>query len=69
MLIFGIILLLGGAGSLIYGFIQNNSVQAQLSALFSSGSVNPGTIFIIAGAVAAVLGLIFIIIGATKKKN
>ena len=69
MLVLGILLLLGGAGSLIWGFMQNNNAEAQLRSLLSSGQMDPGTIFIIVGAVCAVLGLILTIIGATKKKS
>ena len=64
MLIIGIILLLAGSGSLIYGITQNNSGSAQWKSLLSSGSTNPGTVFIVIGAIAAVVGLVLVIIGA-----
>lgn len=39
-----------------YGYLQNNSIDAQLSSLLSTGTTNPGTIYIIIGAVVAVVG-------------
>ena len=60
----GLVLLLGGSVSLIYGIIQNNSASAQWNSFLSSGSANPGTVFIVIGAIAAVLGLALIIIGS-----
>jgi len=69
MLIIGIIMMLGGVGCLVYGFMQNNNIEAQFSSLLSSGSMNPGTIFIIIGAVVAVIGLILVIVGAAKKSK
>jgi hypothetical protein len=66
MFILGIILALLGAGSLVFGFIQNNSLEAQFTSFISSGSVDPGTLWIIIGAVAAVLGIILIVIGKRR---
>jgi hypothetical protein len=69
MLALGIILIIAGAGSAIYGFISNNSWESQLSSLLSSGSVNPGTMWIIIGVVAIIIGIIIAIVGASKKKQ
>ncbi len=68
MIVFGILLILAGAGGVIYGVMQNNDGMAQLSSLLQSGSLNPGTIFIIAGAAVALIGLILTIVGATRKR-
>lgn len=65
MTLLGILLLLVGAGLAVYGYSLNNSVEAQLESLFTNGSTNPGTIFIIVGIIVAVLGIVFII----KKKR
>lgn len=67
MLALGIILIVGGAISAIYGFISNNSLVAQFSSLLSSGSVNPGTIWIVIGVVAIILGIILAVVGSKKK--
>lgn len=69
MYITGIILLVVGVAGCIYGYSLNNSLEAQLSSLFEYGYSDPGTIFIIIGAVCAVLGVVFIIAGLTKKKD
>ncbi|MEG0833092.1 MAG: DUF3185 family protein [Oscillospiraceae bacterium] len=57
MFIFGIVLLLGGIGLTVYGFVQNSSLEAQLGSFLSSGSVDPGTMFIVIGVVAALVGI------------
>lgn len=55
-MIFGIILLILGVACAGYGYLQNNSIEAQLSSLLSTGTTNPGTIYIIIGVVVAVVG-------------
>ncbi len=67
MIIAGAILLALGVGSTIYGFHLNNSVEAQLNALFSSGNVDPGTGWIIAGIIALIIGIVLLVVGITKK--
>lgn len=69
MIIAGIILIVVGAATIIYGVSLNNSVEAQLEALLGSGTTDPGTIWIIIGAVAAVIGVILLITGMTKKSG
>jgi uncharacterized membrane protein YidH (DUF202 family) len=67
MLIIGIILVVGGLVSTIFGISANNSWQAQLSSLLSSGKTNPGTIWIIIGVVVIIIGIVLIALGAKKK--
>ena len=67
MIIAGAILLTLGIGATIYGFYLNNSVEAQLNALFSNGNVDPGTVWIVAGIISLVIGIVLLIIGLTKK--
>lgn len=55
-MILGVILLILGVACAGYGYLQNNSIEAQLSSLLSTGTTNPGTIYIIIGAVVAVVG-------------
>ena len=69
MLAFGVILLIAGSCSMIYGITQNNSTSAQMRSFLSNGSVNPGTVFIVIGAIAAALGLVLIIISSTKTQS
>ena len=69
MAIIGVILMLLGAGGAYYGYNQNNNMEAQLESIFSSGSKDPGTIFIIAGAAVAVIGLVLLIAGVAKKRR
>ena len=55
-MILGAILLVLGVACAGYGYLQNNSIDAQLSSLLSTGTTNPGTIYIVIGAVVAVIG-------------
>jgi len=69
MIIAGIIMIVVGAVSLIYGIIQNNSLEARLEAFFSSGTTDPGTVWIVVGAIVAVVGVILLIVGLMKRKK
>lgn len=69
MVIIGIILMVAGAISAIYGVTQNSSLEAQLVSFLSSGSVNPGTPWIVIGVIALLVGLVLLIMGLRKKKN
>lgn len=69
MLVVSVILIVLGIGSTIYGFYLNNSVEAQLNALFSSGNVDPGTAWIVVGVIALVIGIILLIVGLNKNKQ
>lgn len=64
--IFGIILMVTGAGLMSYGSNLNNSLEAQLNSLLSSGSTNPGTAWVTFGALGAVLGLVLLIASFRK---
>ena len=82
-IVIGIILLIGGFSSIIFGIIENNSVANQLAVLvddllddLGAGeladevvSSNPGTTWIIIGIIAAVLGFIFVVGGAARRKS
>ncbi len=59
-LLFGLLFSGGGVGSIIYGCNMNNSVEAQWDSFWNNGSTDPGTIWIILGAVAAVIGFIML---------
>lgn len=67
MTIVGIICIVAGVISAIYGISMNNSIEAQLTSLFSSGNANPGTMWIIIGVIAVVIGIVLLIAG--RKKN
>lgn len=67
MLIAGIILFIAGTISFFYGNSLNNSIESQLSSLLSSGSTNPGTIFVVIGSIVAVAGAVLIIISLVQR--
>ena len=64
---FGIISLILGVISIVYGNSQNNDVEAQLESMFSNGTTNPGDTFLYVGIALAVLGLILLFVGMSKK--
>lgn len=69
MTIAGVILAILGAAGCVYGITQNNSFESQLGSFLSSGRTNPGTAFIVVGAIVAVVGIVLLIMGLSKKKQ
>lgn len=67
MFILGIILIIAGIGCAGYGYMQNNSLEAQFTSIMSSGTANPGTMFIVIGVILLVVGIILCVVG--RKKN
>lgn len=68
MIIIGVILILAGLSSTVYGYMQNNNIDTQMMSIFSSGNANPGTMWIILGVVVIVIGVL-LVYGGLKKKN
>jgi len=64
--LFGIILAIAGAGSLIYGIVLNNDINAQMNSVIMAGKTNPGTIWIVIGIIAIIVGIIVYLM---QKKN
>ncbi|MBQ1377734.1 MAG: zinc-ribbon domain-containing protein, partial [Lachnospiraceae bacterium] len=69
MFVFSIILIVIGIAAVIYGFMLNNSFEAQFSYFFDTGSVDPGTVWIIGGVIALVLGIVLLAVSMSKKKK
>ena len=69
LLIIGVILALAGIISTIFGIVQNGDVEAQAEALLTGGSANPGTIWIILGAIALIAGIVLVIVHFKKVKK
>lgn len=67
MIILGIIMLVAGVASYVYGYQMNNSIEMQFKSLFNNGTTNPGAIFVTVGIVVAVIGVILIVVGCIKK--
>lgn len=67
MCILGIIIMVSGGALISYGSSLNNSFEAQLNSLLSSGATDPGTVWITFGALGAVLGLVLLIFSFRKK--
>ena len=71
MLILAVVLMIAGVGSAIYGFSQNNTLEAKAIELANKLGANepmPGTIWIIIGAIALVVGVVLLVM-AMRKKN
>lgn len=69
MTLLGVIIAVAGLISLIYGIDQNSSITAQISSFFSSGRSNPGTVWIVLGVIAMLIGAFLIYSGTRKKKT
>lgn len=69
MFIFGILALIAGIAAAGYGIMQNNSIEAQFESIIRNGSTDPGNTFIIIGVIAAIVGIILIIVAQSKKKQ
>jgi hypothetical protein len=67
-MLIGAIIAIAGVGSLIYGITQNNDLEAQMSSVLLAGKANPGTVWIIIGIIAIIIG-IAIVYNAQKNKN
>lgn len=66
MRILGIIIMIAGGALISYGSSLNNSFEAQLNSLLSSGAVDPGTTWITFGALGILLGLILLVFSFRK---
>lgn len=66
MIIGGIILLIAGIASAVYGNSLNNDISSQLKSVFSSGQANPGNVWLYLGIAVAVVGLVLLIAGLVK---
>ena len=68
MIAFGIILAILGTVGLVCGTSMNNNMSMQMESLFSNGTTNPGSMFVVLGAIALILGIILFIAGIAKRK-
>lgn len=69
MIIVGGILAALGLASVIYGISLNNDMEAQLNAVFTKGTANPGTVWIVVGAVAMAIAAILIVVALMKRSG
>lgn len=69
MVLIGLIAIVAGVVSALYGNAQNNDMSAQFKSFLSSGNTNPGDPFLYIGIAVAVIGVILLIVGLTKKKK
>lgn len=64
--VLGFILMIAGGFSISHGNTLNHSVTAQLSNFFSTGTVNPGGVWLILGVIVAFWGLLLVICSFIK---
>lgn len=69
MLAIGWILFIAGGISVVYGVTLNNSMEAQMEAIFTRGETDPGTVWIVIGVLAALIGLLMVLIGSNHRKK
>ena len=67
MIVIGIILILTGGGCWIYGDSLNNDYEEQIRSVWNVGKTNPGSIFVIIGIIAVIIGAILILCGIFYK--
>ena len=60
MIIVGWILIALGVILTIHGIQLNHSIEAQLTAMFLDGNINPGTVWIWVGIISAAVGIFFL---------
>ena len=68
MVFFGILLIALGIGATMYGNAMNSSLREQLFSLFNTGSFNPGSIWIIGGVAAIVIGVLLLLSALLRKR-
>ena len=61
--------MVSGGALISYGSRLNNSLEAQLNSLLSSGMTDPGTVWITFGVLGAVLGLVLLIFSFRKNQH
>lgn len=68
MIFFGILFIALGVWATVYGNELNSSIREQFLSLINYGSFNPGTVWMIGGVVAIIIGVLFLF-GAMFKKR
>ncbi len=66
MIIIGIILIVLGGASWVYGSSVNNDMDIQLESFFNNGNTGTGDNFVIIGIILLVIGFILVIAGIAK---
>jgi len=69
LLVLGVIISIAGIVSIVNGVNLNNSLAHQFQSIFSSGTTDPGTTYIVFGVIGLIIGVIMIIVGITKKNE
>lgn len=63
----GSLMMVTGCGLVCYGVVLNNSWEAQVNSFFSSGTTNPGTVWVTLGIFMSLMGLVFLVTSFQKK--
>ncbi|HIR34571.1 MAG TPA: zinc ribbon domain-containing protein [Candidatus Faecimorpha stercoravium] len=64
-----LILIIIGFVIIFFGYQQNNDINSQLESLFSSGSLDPGTVWIIIGAALLIISIVVLVITQWDKNK
>lgn len=67
MIVVGIIFIILGVASCIYGNPMNNDVEIQIQTLFDFGVANSGSGFITIGAALAFIGVIIVTVRCIRR--
>lgn len=68
-IIAGIFLIGGGLTSTIVGIMQNNNLRAQINSLIFNGAANPGTVWLVLGIAALVVGMVLVVVGLMRRRR
>ncbi len=68
-LVVGIFFMLAGIVSIICGIVQNDDLERRMEAVLAGRSANPGTVWIIVGAIVLVVGVILLVWHFEKAKQ
>ena len=60
-MIWGVIMIIAGIISAIYGSSLNNDIEAQLYSALTDGRMNPGNIWLYGGIAILVIGIIIVV--------
>ena len=65
----GIIAMIVGLISVVYGIIENSNIERHLMNLLEKGETNPGNPFIAVGAIVIITGVVLFVAGLVQKNK
>jgi hypothetical protein len=63
LIVIGVIFVLAGVSSIVFGVVFNNNPSAQFYGLLETGAANPGIIYMIIGILCVIFGVVILFYG------